>query len=69
MGGNVSHHKARTAKASAEARLAKHFSGDPEWQLQKEEVLRLQREIELAEIHLDEPDEEIEDWNHGDLYD
>lgn len=66
----MSHRIARDLIAKNKARLAKHFAAqEPEWELDKETVQRLQREIEQAEQHLNEADDEHESsWPDGDIY-
>lgn len=64
----MSHSKARAVIQKNKSRLAKHFSDELEWQLDKETVERLQKEIEQAEMHLEEAEEDAEDWHCGDHY-
>lgn len=54
--------------AKAKWRLEKHFAQEPNWELDKEQIQRLQREIEQAEIYLEETECDIEDWHHGDIF-
>lgn len=66
-GHNMSHRSARQTIAKNKARLEKHFSEDPGFELDKQTIQRLQYEIEQAEMLLDEAEEEG-DWHHGDVF-
>lgn len=59
----MSHAKARQVINRAKALLNGHYSADPQCELPAEKVLALQKDIDLAEMHLgDEPAE----FYHGD---
>lgn len=63
----MSHRNARALIEKNKSRLAKHFSDEGD-QLDRETVRRLQLEIEQAEMHLTESEDDVEDWHHGDNY-
>ena len=54
----MSHKVARSKINRARALLSRHYSRDPAHELDPERIVELQKEIELAGIHLeDEPDD------------
>jgi hypothetical protein len=53
----MSHRKAKQIMLRAQSKLAKHKSGDPEFELDEDTILFLEEEIELAQEHLQEDED------------
>ena len=54
----MSHRIARQVIARAVEKLRRHKSGDPEFELEDEKIEKLREEIEEAQNHLEDEDDE-----------